>query len=391
MKKAFYVFMLGLICLSQAATAQKVTDAQKAAAEAAAAFSKAPKHEKEKEKPNYWSTSILTKLDFGQTSLTNWAAGGYNTISMKSFIDARADYAKGDISVKNRLQLDYGFIYSDDKPFIQKSDDRLYFESRYGHKAAKNLNYTALFSFKSQFSNSYKYPVPKTQGDGEPTKAEWMDARILKSGFLSPAYTNLGLGMEWAPKPWLSVNVAPLTGGFVIVSNERLRTQFGMEQKSMSENDKTIFNRLKNPRSSDATGVDPHPELVDLDNLTAIEREIAIGEFYRSARFEFGAQVKVDAKVMINDNFNYTTQLALFSDYLDKPTNIRVNWDNRFDWKLAKYFSLTVTTNLIYDDKVLIVRDSDKAQYPNGKRRIQFKESLGFGITYTFAPKRLFK
>ena len=109
---------------------------------------------------------------------------------------------------------------------------------------------------------------------------------------------------------------------------------------------------------------------------------------YRPARFEFGAQVKTDIKLQVNDNFNYTTQLVLFSDYLNKPQNLRVNWDNRFDWKVAKYFSFTVTTYLIYDDKIKIVSEADQDLYPDGRRRIQFKESLAFGFSYTIASKK---
>ena len=90
----------------------------------------------------------------------------------------------------------------------------------------------------------------------------------------------------------------------------------------------------------------------------------------------------------INDNFAYSTQLVLFSDYLDKPQNVRVNWDNRIDWKIAKYFSLTLTTNLIYDDKVMVKTDQILEKYPDGKKMIQFKESLAFGFSYTIASRK---
>lgn len=105
--------LIGLVAYAQ-------DDAQKAAADAAKAIAEAPQAASPKSKPNYWNDYILTKLDFGQTSLTNWAAGGYNSTSLKSFVDANANYAKGNMAWNNRLQLDYGFIYSDDKPFIQK-------------------------------------------------------------------------------------------------------------------------------------------------------------------------------------------------------------------------------------------------------------------------------
>ena len=117
---------------------------------------------------------------------------------------------------------------------------------------------------------------------------------------------------------------------------------------------------------------------------------MALGNLYRSANFEFGAQLKVDAKVNINDNFSYSTQVVLFSNYLDKPQNLRVNWDNRLDWKIAKYFTFTITTNLIYDDKIMIPSEACKKHdgVADSHQRIQFKESLAFGFTYTIANKK---
>ena len=56
-------------------------------------------------------------------------------------------------------------------------------------------------------------------------------------------------------------------------------------------------------------------------------------------------------------------------------------------WKVAKYFSLNLTTNLIYDDTILIVQNKDKDKYPDGRQRVQFSEALQFGFTYTFATK----
>ena len=70
-----------------------LTESQKAAAEAAVALQSTPKPEEVK-KVNYWTNSLQTKLDFGQTSLTNWSAGGYNSFSLKTFIDANANYSK---------------------------------------------------------------------------------------------------------------------------------------------------------------------------------------------------------------------------------------------------------------------------------------------------------
>ena len=107
------------------------------------------------------------------------------------------------------------------------------------------------------------------------------------------------------------------------------------------------------------------------------------GSNYRPARFELGAKVVTEIKLKVNDNISYETQLILFSHYLKNPQNIRVNWDNRLEWKMAKYLTMTFNTFLIYDDTIRIV----DADHPDGFRAIQFKEFLQFGFTYTFGKK----
>jgi hypothetical protein len=166
------------------------------------------------------------------------------------------------------------------------------------------------------------------------------------SDLLSPAYINFGLGLLWTPKPWFSLNFSPLAADFVIVQNPLLRSTYGMELKQ--------------------EGLDP-----------------ADGNNFKPFRFGLGAQLKADAKWVVNDNFSYTTQLVLFSDYLHKPQNLRVNWDNKMFWKLAKYFAFTLSTNLIYDENVKV------KELSNGTKvaAVQFKEFLEFGFTYTIAKK----
>ena len=358
------ILAVSLAMISFAAAAQ--TDAHKAAAEAAKAMTNAQQTEKKVEKPKYWKESLKTNINFGQTGLTNWAAGGDNTVSLAAYIDANANYAKDLHYWNNRLQLDYGFLYSSSKPIIQKNTDRIYLESKWGLKIpkAKNLSFTVKYDFRSQFTTGYNYLTPKVTDDFKDAEgnlpalddlsrkdqiALWKSSRQAKSGLLSPAYNNLAVGIDLVPAKWLTLNIAPVTGSVVIVRDMEFRKNYGMQLRKEWE------------------GV---TEGVPTD-----------GSQYRSARFELGAQVTADIRVNVNKNFSYSSQLKLFSNYLDKPQNLRVNWDNRFDWKLAKYFSLTITTNLIYDDKVMIFSEKDGLT----RQRVQFKESLAFGFSWTIA------
>ena len=360
MKRIFTAIIVAAAAIS--ASAQNVQDA---AAQAALAMAGAEQTKQVVEKPQNWTTNLKTQINIGQTSLSNWAAGGDNTVSLAAFIDGNANWKLGEMFWNNRLQLDYGFLYASSKPIIQKSTDRIYLESKWGYKApsTRYLYFSANYDFKSQFTTGYDYKTPASVTDdqgndltGDALKQAWRDARALKSGFLAPAYTNIALGIDFVPNKWFSLNFAPLTGDLVIVKDEALRSSYGMPLKKEYED-------------------------VTVDVPTD-------GSQLSSVRFGFGAQLKMDGKVNINDNFSYSTQVVLFANYLDIKRCPRINWDNRIDWKLAKYFSFTVTTNLIYDDTIMILNDKDIDKFPEGKARVQFKESLAFGFTWTIANKK---
>lgn len=344
-------------------------DAQKAAAEAAAAIMEAAKEEAPAAKPNYWKYSTVFDLGFNQTALTNWAAGGVNNITLSTGLDAKAHYVKDRTTWKNRLQLEYGFIWSEDKAdLLQKSNDRIYFESRFAYKTAKETwHWTASYDFRTQFSDSYSnynYPekwyknMEKEQGVADPHmqqelsrmeeewKKEWEEWRLgsIKSTFLSPAYNNIALGAEWKPVPWFDVNISPLTGSVTIVTEPVLRQKYGMPA---------------NPSS-----VEVYP--------------------YYSALFQFGASVKANAKFSINDKFNYETQFVFFTDYLNHPfVQNRINWDNKITWQLTSFFKIGLSTWLLYDPVVNFGTEE------NPERKVQFKDYLSFNFTFAFGEKGL--
>ena len=334
-------------------------DAQAAAAEAAQVLADTPEVVVAPPKPVYWTNTLTTTVNFAQTSFTSWAAGGNNNYTLNSIIRGDANWAREKKYWNNHL--DYGFLYSQDKPIIQKSVDRTFITSTWGYKVKEKLNYTANFTFLNQTTNGWVYPTPAVQADEEPTPKQWKDARVLKSGFFSPAYVTLGVGVAWVPTKWLTVNFAPLTGSTTIVGNEKLRKNYGMARKSKFE-DAALY-----PDQKDENGV-----------------YFITGNYYKPLTFALGAELTTNVKFNINDKFNVNSNLILFSNYLKNPQNFRVNWDNTILWKLSKLFSLNLTTNLIYDDTILVVEED----FPNGHRTVQLKEFLQFGFTYSFTNKK---
>lgn len=138
-----------LLCTATFAYAQEADAATDAAKEIAAAADAAPAKPKFSD---YWSKSLKTNVNIGQTGLVNWAAGGDNTVSLAAFIDGNANYKKDDMFWNNRLQLDYGFLYASSKPILQKSKDRIYLESKWGYQIKDKLYFSANYDLKSQFT-----------------------------------------------------------------------------------------------------------------------------------------------------------------------------------------------------------------------------------------------
>ena len=268
-----------------------------------------------------WNKGIATTIGFSQLSLTNWAAGGAGQLTLNTYADLYANLTKGKFIWSNELQAGYGFIESFDTGY-KKSDDRLIFDSKFGYKAAEKLYLSAVYNFRTQFARGYS-------GDE------------IVSDFFAPAYTSLGLGIDFTPVKNVSINFAPLTGKVTMVREQELRTRYGN----------------------------------------------AVDQF---ARFELGAQLKVDAKLEV-ENFKVGTTLVLFSDYLNKPQNIKVNWDVNAEAKISKFFSVTLRTNMIYDDNVLLnktktLRTGETVSYQAAG--VQFKELFSIGFTYTFGEKK---
>ena len=342
------------LVLAGAFSAFAQVNTQDATAAAAAALNAAEDVPEKVQKPKYWNTIVITNIAFGQTYLSQWAAGGYNNVSLAGNIDANANYAKNKVLWTNRLQMDYGFLYSADKPIIQKNKDRIYFESKWAHETpVRSLLYSANLDFKTQFGNNYNYGTPATTTDAEgnviePTSKDWLAARKLKSGFFAPAYLNLGVGAMWTPAPWISLNIAPISCGGVFVTIPELRKTYGMDLR------------------------DPTMDPADDNNFKAF-------------RLEFGAQLKLDMSWVINDVFSFATQFTAFYNYLTPKMEPRLTWDNKIFWKLRRFFALTLTTNLIYDPRV-IVKDSNKDGIADSKG-VQFREYFELGFTYSINVK----
>ena len=105
----------------------------------------------------------------------------------------------------------------------------------------------------------------------------------------------------------------------------------------------------------------------------------------KNVRTEFGGYLRLFYQKEIIQNVSLQTKLDLFSNYLNNPGNIDVNWEVLVSMKVNKFISATIGTQLIYDDDILIGVDTNNDGTVDAMGpRVQFKEVLTAGLTYKF-------
>jgi hypothetical protein len=273
---------------------------------------------------NGWKKGGMFTLTFGQSSFTNWAAGGINSISVNGAANLFANYMKDNLSWDNTLDLGYGIQKQGkkDNALTQKTDDKFDFASKLGIKATDKLYYAALMNFRTQFTNGYNYP----------------DDSTVISAFMAPGYLLFAAGIDYKPNKNLSVFIAPLTS-------------------------KTTFVKDQTLSDAGAYGVDAG----------------------KSVRNEFGGYLKAVYAKDIMKNVSFNTKLDLFSNYLHNPQNIDVNWEVLIGMKINKYLTANLNTQLLYDDDILVPVDTNDDGINDGTgKRVQFKEILGIGFSVKF-------
>lgn len=260
-----------------------------------------------------WKFAGATSLNVSQLALSNWAAGGENSISGNALVNLSADFNNGMLTWDNDLIMGFGLIRQGNDP-TTKSDDQIDFASKVGYRASKNWSYSGLLAFKTQFADGYDNP-------GE-------EDRNRISTFMAPGYLNLALGMDYKPRESFSIFISPLAGKMTFVLDDTLS-------------------------SLGVFGLDP-------------------GQKVRS---EFGGYIKIAFKKDILKNVMLDTKVDLFSNYLENPQYVDVNWDLQLTFTVNEFISATIKTQLIYDYDI---------KFENEEARIQFKELFGIGLAYKF-------
>jgi hypothetical protein len=167
---------------------------------------------------------------------------------------------------------------------------------------------------------------------------------VVVSKFLNPGTMTIGIGAEYKPWAKTTLNIAPISY-------------------------KTTF-------------------VLDTANIDQTIHGIAAGQ---RARREFGTQLVVNNEFSPMNGLDITNRARFFSNYLNKPQNIDVDWEVIVSQRINWFFTVRLNLHLIYDDDVkftVLDENDEPVLNPDGSQRkapkIQLKEFLGLTLSFKF-------
>lgn len=270
--------------------------------------------EKEENQKNGWTKTGNILFLFNQSAFSDWVAGGENNIAGNLGVNYDFNYIKDNITWDNKILVSYGLTKSKNSEFEKKTDDRFEFNSLVGKKAKGFWYYSAFLNFKTQIAKGYVYGKDAFE----------KEIRTEFTNLFSPANVSFGPGMLWKKSDNLKFNFAPATVKLIIV-----------------DKDFTLPN----------------------DAYFGVEEG-------KSTRLELGFYASGYAKYDIMENVSMENIITLYSNYLEDPQNIDLDYTMNIVMKINKYLSTNFTFQTIYDD--------------NAFEGFQVREVIGVGINYGF-------
>ncbi|MCH2490039.1 MAG: DUF3078 domain-containing protein [Flavobacteriales bacterium] len=277
--------------------------------------------EEDSEEPKEgWNKSGNISLLFNQAAFNaEWTGGGTSNYAANASLTYDFNYRKGKLTWDNRIVADYGITKTKDDKFSRKTNDRLELNSIVGRQINESKWFYSFFlNFRTQFAKGYAF--------GE--DADGNEIRTETTHFMSPGYLQIGPGFLWKENDNLKVNLAPATARLIFVDD--------------------MFTTVPGYTDGDYFGVDA-------------------GE---STRFEFGASISGYAKFDLMENISMENILNLYSNYLEDPQNVDLDYTMNLVLKVNDWISANATFQAIYDD--------------NAVGAFQIREALGIGVGYKF-------
>ena len=279
-------------------------------------------------KAQYWKYRTEASFALNQGLVTNWVKGGENNVSTAFDITWFADYNNKPMLLSSNHFARLKYgLIKTGDEKVRKNIDLLETNSKLNHKAFGKFDFSGIMLFKTQLSKGYNYP------NENPV-----------SKFMNPAILTIGFGLDYKPNKLTSINISPL--------------------------------------SYKATFV---PDTANID-----QTKFGVAADRRS-KHEPGASFMITNELRPVKNMVITNRLQLFTNYVNNPQNIDVDWEMIFQTNLNWFTDVRLNTHLIFDDDTrTLVFDKDKNPVMGNDgiqkktARVQFKELLGLSFIFRF-------
>ncbi|MGC6480029.1 MAG: DUF3078 domain-containing protein [Flavobacteriaceae bacterium] len=250
-------------------------------------------------KDSLWTRTAQISLLANQSTFNNWTSGGAN--SLAGTLGAKYGLAYKDSLWRGSgmIESSYGLNRVEDNPFTRKTDDRLQVDIRVERFLSPEWTTHAWMNLLTQWAVGYKY-----SGSGDQATRE----RISK-GF-SPAYWKTGIG-------------------FTNVIDDTNRIDMALATLKM-----TFVSRI-------------------------FTRDLAPGQQYfgvdanKTSRAEIGLDFVWKAQWKLWENVRWKHLLNIYSNYLDRPDNLDINYLLELDLKVNDFISTQFVAQWVYDDHAI--------------------------------------
>ena len=294
-------------------------------------------------KDTTWKTTGFLGVNTSQTALSDWQGGGNNNVAVGAIFNIEVTYQRDKYEQwLTKADAQFGTVKQNEAEGFRKNIDKIFLLTKYNSLAfGTKWFWSAQADYRTQFAPGYNYSQNQTL------------SRAL-SDFNSPAYIQLALGIDYKPTNYFSFNVAPIAGKITTVNRQYLADEgaYGVEKATLDEN----------------------------GNIVTPGKRV---------RYEVGGRIIVKFKKDIMTNVNLDSYLDLFTNYLVKPGNFDVVFNNLLTIKINKIITFNVISQMIYDDDIIRKRDLNGDNLYDGEGeiygpRLQLLTTVAIGFGYKF-------
>ena len=267
-----------------------------------------------------WTLIGNGSVGFTQTSLSNWSKGGESAMSLLIISKYDANYSKDKVKWENSAEFRYGVSQSKSRG-LEKNDDKIEFQSRFGYSAFKKWFYSGETNFRTQIANGYNFP----------------DKVHPISASMAPGYLTMSLGLDYKPNKDFSLFLSPFTSKTTYVRDTVLITpsKFGLEPG-------------------------------------------------KKKLWEPGIIIKANWYQKLDENITYDTKGEFFNNYRYTFQKFAFEWEQVVVMRVNRFINARVITNVLYDYNTKFPIFDGAGTVIGQKPKWQFKELFTIGLTYKF-------